>query len=209
MAHGNLDCALRGQHGKTRPVPSPYRVIAFSGSLRAASTNSGLVRLAQRLAPPDLHVEIIDWVDQLPWVNPDLETSPPETVQRWWDTLRGADALLVGLPEYNWGIAPLAKNALDWATRPPSDRAIAGTVVAFMSSAGRSGGEHAQSNMGMILGFLGATVVVEPPVRLALAQERFDEHGDTDHPEVVEAVRAKLQAVLEALQARDQTGTAG
>jgi hypothetical protein len=57
--------------------------------------------------------------------------------------------------------------------------------------------------MGMILGFLGATVVVEPPVRLALLQERFDANGDTDDPEITEAVRAKLQAVVEALRARD------
>jgi chromate reductase len=184
-------------------VPTPYRAIAFSGSLRAASTNSGLVRLAQRVAPPELEVEILDWVDRLPWVNPDVEHDPPTIVQQWWDALRSADALLVGMPEYNWGIAPMAKNALDWATRPPTDRAIAGTVVAFMSSASRSGGEHAQTNMGMILGFLGATVVVEPPVRLALLQERFDANGDTDDPEITEAVRAKLQAVVEALRARD------
>jgi len=186
-------------------VPAPYRVIAFSGSLRAASTNSGLIRLAQRVAPPELRVEVLDWVDQLPWVNPDLETDPPAPVQRWWDELRAADALIVGVPEYNWGIAPMAKNALDWATRPPTDRAIAGKVVAFMSSASRSGGEHAQTNMGMILGLLGATMVVEPPVRLALLQERFDANGDTDDPEITEAVRAKLHAVLDALRARDET----
>jgi chromate reductase len=185
-------------------VPAPYRVIAFSGSLRAASSNTGLVRLAQRVAPPDLQVEVIDWVDQLPWVNPDVEHEPPAIVQRWWDTVRAADAMVVGLPEYNWGIAPMAKNALDWATRPPTDRAIAGTVVAFMSSASRSGGEHAQTNMGMILGFLGATMVIEPPVRLALMQERFDANGDTTDPEITEAVRAKLHAVLDALRARDE-----
>jgi len=185
-------------------VPAPYRVIAFSGSLRTASTNSGLVRLAQRVAPPELQVEIIDWLDQLPWVNPDLEGDPPQLVQRWWDTLRAADAMVVAVPEYNWGIAPMAKNALDWATRPPTDRAIAGTVVAFMSSASRSGGEHAQTNMAMILGLLGATMVIEPPVRLALMQERFDANGDTDDPEISEAVRAKLHGVLEALRARDE-----
>ena len=99
-------------------MPAPYRVIAFSGSVRSASTNSGLVRLAQRVAPPELEVEILDWLDELPWVNPDLEGAPPPVVQRWWDTVRAADALVVGLPEYNLGIAPMAKNALDWATRP-------------------------------------------------------------------------------------------
>lgn len=184
-------------------MPAPYRVIAFSGSVRSASTNSGLVRLAQRVAPPELEVEILDWLHELPWVNPDIEGAPPPVVQRWWDAVRAADALVVGLPEYNFGIAPMAKNALDWATRPPTDRAIAGTVVAFMSSASRSGGEHAQTNMTLILGFLGATMVDEPRVRLALKFDLFDEHGDTDDPGIVEAVTAKMQAVLDALKARD------
>lgn len=184
-------------------MPAPYRVIAFSGSVRAASTNSGLVRLAQRVAHPDLAVEIIDWLPELPWVNPDLEDAPPPAVARWWAELRAADALVVGLPEYNLGIAPMAKNALDWATRPPDDRAIAGTVVAFMSSASRSGGEHAQTNMTLILGFLGATVVDEPRVRLAKQFDQFDEHGDTDDPDIVAAVTAKMNAVLDALRARD------
>mgnify|MGYP000895575825 CR=1 FL=1 len=99
-----------------------FAAIAFSGSLRNGSSNTALVRLAQRIAPPELTIEIIDWVDQLPWMNPDLETDPPEIVLRWWAALRGADALIIGMPEYNATPTALAKNAIDWATRPPSDR---------------------------------------------------------------------------------------
>ncbi len=183
-------------------MTSPYRVVAFSGSLRQGSTNTALVRLAQRIAPPELQIEWIDWVDQLPWMNPDLEEDPPAVVQRWWQTLREADGLLVGMPEYNWSPTPLAKNALDWATRPPDDRAIAGTVVAFISSGGRGGGAKAQENLTPILGFMGATMVVEPPVQLALVRDRIDADGNADE-EITEAVRAKLDAMLEALRQRD------
>jgi chromate reductase len=187
---------------------SPYRVIAFSGSLRHGSTNTGLVRLAQRIAPPELQIEIIDWVDQLPWMNPDLETDPPEIVLRWWQTLRDADALIVGMPEYNFNPTALAKNALDWATRPPDDRAIKDTVVAFVGSGGRSGAARAQENLHVILGFIGAIVVIEPLVQLALVQPKFDAEGHTDDPEIIDAVAAKLSAVVEALQRRDNTDDA-
>lgn len=178
----------------------PFRVVAFSGSLRHASTNSGLIRLAMRVAPPELSIVLVDWVRELPWMNPDLEADLPPVVQRWHDSVRAADALLIGMPEYNYGPTALAKNALDWLTRPLAERPINGKVIAFLSSGGRSGGGRSQDAMTEILTRLGATVVQEPPVRLALAAERFDEHGDTDDPEIVAVVRAKLAALLDTLQ---------
>ncbi len=184
-------------------ISQGFRAIAFSGSLRHGSTNTGLIRLAQRIAPPELSIEIIDWVDELPWMNPDLEAAPPEPVARWWAALREADALIVGMPEYNACPTGLAKNALDWATRPPHDRAIQGTVVAFMSSAGGSGGANGQDNIGRLLGYMGATVVVEPPVRLSGVGGSFDAEGNTDDVAIVDAVAAKLRAVVEALTLRD------
>lgn len=186
-----------------------FRAIAFSGSLRKGSTNTALIHLAQRISPPELAIEIVDWVDQLPWMNPDLETDPPEVVQRWWAALRGADALIVGMPEYNATPTALAKNAIDWATRPPSDRAIAGTVVAFMSAAGRSGGRNSQSSVTPVLGYMGATIIEEPEVRLSMVGDRVDAEGNTDDPEIIDAVAAKLRAVVDALTLRAAGDPAG
>ncbi len=184
-------------------MPDRYHVLAFSGSLRNGSSNTGLVRLAQRLAPPELEIEWLDWIDELPWMNPDLEAQPPALLQRWWDALRSADALIVGMPEYNWNPTPLAKNALDWATRPPDDRAIKDTVVAFLSSGGRGGGAKSQENLTIILGYMGATMVVEPPVQLVLVADKIGGDGTTDDPDIIAAVQAKLDAVLVALRERD------
>lgn len=179
-----------------------FRAIAFSGSLRTGSSNTALVRLAQRIAPPELQIEWIDWVDQLPWMNPDLEQDPPEALQRWWQTLREADALIVGMPEYNWNPSPLAKNALDWATRPPDDRAITDTVVAFLGSGGRGGTAKAQEHLSVILGYMGATMVIDPPVQLSSVADKIDADGHTDEQEIVDAVAAKLAAVVTALHER-------
>jgi chromate reductase, NAD(P)H dehydrogenase (quinone) len=185
-------------------VTSPtFRAVAFSGSLRNGSSNTALVRLAQRIAPPELHIEWIDWIDQLPWMNPDLESDPPEVLQRWWQTLREADALIVGMPEYNWSPTPLAKNALDWATRPPDDRAIKDTVVAFLGSGGRGGTAKAQENLSTVLVYMGGIVVVDPPVQLSFVADKIDADGNTDEHDIIDAVAAKLTAVVEALRARD------
>lgn len=179
-----------------------YRVVAFSGSLRTGSSNTALLHMAKRLAPPSLSIEIIDWIVDLPWMNPDLEAEPPAVVQRWWSTVREADALLIALPEYNWSPSPLAKNAIDWATRPVPDRSITGRVVALMTSASRSGGSNAQGPLTTILGLLGATVVEEPPVQLALLADRIGADGTTTDPEIERLVAAKLDAMVAALAAR-------
>jgi chromate reductase len=178
-----------------------FTALAFSGSLRSGSANTALIHMAQRIAPSELRIEIVDWVTELPWMNPDLESDPPPTVQRWWDELRRVDALIVGLPEYNFTPSALAKNALDWATRPPDDRAIAGTVIALLSAAGRSGGQRSQDSISEVLGYMGAVMVPEPHVRLALPGERLRPDGTTDDPTIEEAVRAKLDAVVSAIRA--------
>lgn len=109
------------------------------------------------------------------------------------------------MPEYNATPTALAKNAIDWATRPPSDRAIAGTAVAFLSAAGRSGGKNSQESVTLLLGFMGATVVEEPQVRLSLIGDRIDADGNTDDPLIIDAVAAKLRALVDALTLRAAT----
>lgn len=53
------------------------RVLAISGSLRAASANNALVRAAAHLAPAGVQVAIYNELGQLPPFNPDLDTDPP------------------------------------------------------------------------------------------------------------------------------------
>lgn len=49
----------------------PFKVIAISGSLQKASTNTGLLRACLELKNPDLEIEIID-ISDFPHLNPDL-----------------------------------------------------------------------------------------------------------------------------------------
>ena len=51
-------------------------MLAVSGSLRAGSANTGLVRMAERLAPAGLAVTVRDGIDLLPYYNADALSSP-------------------------------------------------------------------------------------------------------------------------------------
>lgn len=183
-------------------MTTTYRVISFSGSLRAGSSNTGLVHLAARVAPPELQFEFVDWLAQLPYYNPDLEARLPPEAVRWRQLVTDADALVIGLPEYNWGPSSLAKNAIDWLTRPLGQHALRGKVIALVTSGGKSGGSHVQPSVAPILELLGNTVVAGPPVLIASGGTRISEDGQTDDAEIIDVVTTKMANVANALHGR-------
>lgn len=90
-------------------------ILAISGSLRAASTNSALVAALTQNAPPDCHVSVYDGLGRLPIFNPDDEgeRTPPQAAALI-DALTAADGVIVSCPEYAHGVPGGLKNALDW-----------------------------------------------------------------------------------------------
>jgi chromate reductase len=157
--------------------------------------------MAARLAPADLHIDVVqDLVTALPFYNADLEEAPPVEVQRWRAAIEAADALIIGMPEYNFLPSPTAKNAVDWLSRPYGGHTLKGKVIAMLTSAGKGGGAKVQESIGPILGLLGNTVVTEPAVQIVLGTNRISADGSTTDPEVEAAVLAKLDAVAHALR---------
>src|SRR3978361_1126087 len=94
----------------------PMRILALSGSLRAASINTALLHAAAALAPSTIRVSVSSLVGQLPLFNPDVETNGllPDAVQALHAEVAAADALLIASPEYAHGVTGAIKNALDW-----------------------------------------------------------------------------------------------
>lgn len=90
-------------------------IIAISGSLRAASTNSALLAALAANAPADCHVQVYDGLGRLPIFNPDDEgdRTPPEAA-RLIEMITRADGVIVSCPEYAHGVPGGMKNALDW-----------------------------------------------------------------------------------------------
>ncbi|MDW6022052.1 NADPH-dependent FMN reductase [Mesorhizobium sp. BAC0120] len=90
-------------------------ILAISGSLRAASTNSALLAALARNAPQSCRLTIYDGVGRLPIFNPDEEDerTPPEA-RRLIEAVSEADGVIVSSPEYAHGVPGGLKNALDW-----------------------------------------------------------------------------------------------
>ena len=90
-------------------------ILALSGSLRAASTNSALLAALQRHAPADCRVTVYGGLGRLPIFNPDDEgeRTPPEATTLI-SAVTAADGIVVSSPEYAHGLPGGLKNALDW-----------------------------------------------------------------------------------------------
>lgn len=90
-------------------------ILAISGSLRAASTNSALVAGLAANAPAGCRVFVHDGLGRLPIFNPDDEGErTPAEADRLIEAVTRADGVIVSCPEYAHGVPGGMKNALDW-----------------------------------------------------------------------------------------------
>ena len=96
------------------------RLLAISGSLRAVSTNTALLKAAMLLQPAGMQIEFYEGLATLPHFNPDDDVAPlPPAVADWRAKVAAADGLLISSPEYARGIPGSLKNALDWLVSGP------------------------------------------------------------------------------------------
>lgn len=164
------------------------KILAVSGSLRADSYNTALLRAAVAAAPDAVEVELWEGIGGLPIYDQDLEDDAPDSVRRLRAAWESADAILFATPEYNGSVPGGLKNAIDWASRPKGEAALLNKTVAVVgASTGQFGALWAQQDLRRILGIAGARVV-EGELPVARAHEGF-----------ADAVLDDLQAKIEAL----------
>lgn len=110
------------------------KIIVLSGSERAGSLNMKLADLAEkrlraagaavtRLSLRDLRLPVYDGDDE-------AKSGPPAGAQALKDAIDAHDGLFIASPEYNAGVPPLLKNALDWASRCKNAAGQAGPLLA-------------------------------------------------------------------------------
>src|SRR5690606_25237849 len=98
------------------------KILGISGSLRAQSYNTALLRTARTIAGPDAEVDVAT-LHGIPLYDGDLERDEglPSAVVDLKGRILASDGLLLVTPEYNHGIPGVFKNAIDWLSRPPGD----------------------------------------------------------------------------------------
>ena len=172
------------------------RILAVSGSLRADSHNTSLLRAAAEAAPEGVEVELWSGIGDLPSYDQDLEgTDLPDAVHRLREDWAAADAILFATPEYNGSVPGGLKNAIDWASRPVRQSALTNKNVAVIgASTGQFGAMWAQADLRKILGVTGARVVGDE-LPVTRAHEKIDAEGRLLDGELFERLRLLLETL--------------
>jgi len=167
------------------------RILAISGSLRRASSNTALLRAAASLAPEGVEVVAYAGLGDLPHFNPDLEEAEPlpPSVADLRAQVRAADGLLISSPEYAHGVPGVMKNALDWLV---GGEEFIWKPVALLNASPRS--THAQASLIETITTMSGRVVAEASIALPLLGRKIDEAGIVADPELSSALRAALAA---------------
>ncbi len=156
-------------------------ILAISGSLRAGSYNTLLLRAAIRRAPQGTTVELGS-IKDIPLYDGDVESASgvPEPVTVLKDRIAAADGLLLVTPEYNHSLPGVLKNAIDWLSRPASDiaRVFGGRPTGVIGATPGAGGTAlAQAAWLPVLRRLGALPFFGASMMLSRAGSAFDAEG--------------------------------
>jgi len=174
------------------------KILAVSGSLRADSYNTSLLRAAIEAAPEGVEIELFDpsAIGDLPIYDQDLEDEEvPASVAELREQWSAADAILFATPEYNGSVPGGLKNAIDWASRPKFEAALANKTVAVIgASIGQFGAMWGQADLRKILGVAGARVVGDE-LPVTRAHERFESDGRLLDAELFERLRLTLETL--------------
>jgi len=158
-------------------MSNPITILGFAGSLRKNSYNKVLLHVAMELLSKEAKLDIFD-LEGIPPFNQDLEGQMPGEVREFKKKIRGADAILITTPEYNYSIPGVLKNAIDWASRPYGDNSFEDKPVAIMgASTGRLGTARAQYHLRQIFVSLNMHQINKPEVMVAFANENIDKNG--------------------------------
>lgn len=175
-------------------------ILAISGSLRATSTTTTLVRAITTLAPDDMTFTIYDGLDDLPHFTPDRDgDDPPAPVTRLRGLLREADGVLICTPEYAFSMPGALKNALEWTVS--SGEFVGKPAVAIGASPYPSGGERALASLVLTLTAVNAEIPEGGTLSIPLVRTKLDTTSGGIRADTVPELRAVLDALARAITA--------
>jgi chromate reductase len=172
------------------------KILAISGSLRAGSSNTAVLRAAARLAPAGVDIALYEGIAGLPFFNPDLDGDRvPAAVAAFRELIGDADGILISSPEYARGVAGVLKNALDWLV---ASFEFPNKPVALINTSPRA--THALAALTLTLETMSAKLVGGASITLPLLGTANDEMSIVADNELAEPLRTAITRFAAAIQ---------
>ena len=173
------------------------QILAVSGSLRANSSNTNLLRAAATLAPKGVEISLYSGLADLPHFNPDLDDETvSQAVKDWRSQLKSVDGLVFCVPEYAHGVPGVLKNALDWIVS--SGELVDKPVVLFNASPRST---FAQASLVETLTVMSAKIASNASVTLQLLGKPLSANEIRADPGLSAALRSAVELFVLAINA--------
>jgi NAD(P)H-dependent FMN reductase len=177
------------------------KILAISGSLRAVSSNTAVLRAAARLPPDGVEITLFEGLAGLPFFNPDLDgDTVPDPVAAFRRLVGEADGMLISSPEYARGVAGVLKNALDWLV---ASSEFPSKPVALINTSPRA--THALAALTLTLETMSAQLVREACVTLPLLGTASDEAAIVADDALAAPLRAAVSRFAAVIRSASST----
>ncbi|MBS9477255.1 NADPH-dependent FMN reductase [Ancylobacter radicis] len=179
------------------------RILTFAGSIRTGSYSAALAALAAKeLSSLDCEPVLISLADYpLPIYDADHEASEgvPAPAMQLRDQLASADGVFIVTPEYNAGVPPLLKNAIDWASRAKGqgDPFTKPVFAIGCTSPGALGGYRASMMLRQVLALGLNGLVLAEQAMVAGAGNAFAEDGGLKDERAQQRLRTLMTTLIE------------
>lgn len=182
----------------------PIRFLVFSASLRNASLNTALVKLAAEVITK--HGGVVDYMTMAdfdcPSYNQDLEPggTMPDGAQKFHDKLLANDAFVIASPEYNASMPGYLKNAVDWVSRYRPQPFNEKHGLLMSASPSMAGGNKALWSLRIPFEHMGARIFPDM-FSLAMAHQAFNPDGSFVNPTLAKRFEDNIVAFMNLVEA--------
>lgn len=176
-------------------------LLGVSGSLRAESSNTCLLRAACEFLPRATTMSVSLNPGKLPLFSPDTPIDTDSALIAWIEEIRTADGLVVSTPEYARGYPGALKNALDWLV---GTDAFVDKPFMLLNASSRS--TVAQKTLTTVLETMSGIHIVEASTTVALLGTGLTVEQIVAREDYSTQLRSALSLFAAAIADRDSGG---
>jgi NAD(P)H-dependent FMN reductase len=167
-------------------------LLGISGSLRADSTNTLILKTLRDFLPDYVTMEIFEGLDQMPHFSPGITEN--DGVKKFKKAIQEADGVIICTPEYAFGIPGTLKNALDWTVS--SGELNEKPVSAISASPLNTGGDKALASLLLTLTALGTRRNDESALSIPNIKLKINAHQQLSDEATLYALQKQCENLL-------------
>ena len=169
------------------------KILGISGSLRANSSATSVLKQAATFLPAEVEFSIYDGLGNLPHFN-DSNNVPPEVLD-FRNKVAMSDGIFICTPEYAFGVPGTLKNALDWTVGTGE---FDGKPVALITAS--TGGEKAHASLLLTLKAISANVDERATLLISFIRSKLNEKKEIADPVTLGLIKDLLKVFVDIIR---------